>query len=35
MCKTHTKEWIFLNTKKTLIIKGPVLNKNQLEQYLD
>ena len=35
MCKTYTKEWIFLNEKKRLSIKGAILDKAQLENYLE
>ena len=35
MCKTYTKEWIFLNEKKRLNIKGAILDKAQLENYLE
>ena len=35
MCKTYSKEWIFLNEKKKLNIKGTVLDRYQLEQYLE
>ena len=35
MCKTYSKEWIFLKEKKKLNIKGTVLDRYQLEQYLE
>ena len=35
MCKTHTKEWIFLKEKRRLSIKGAILDKAQLENYLE
>ncbi len=35
MCKTHIKEWIFLKEKRKLIIKGAILDKHQLENYLE
>ncbi len=35
MCITHTKEWIFLSTNRILNIQGAVLDKYQLDLYLE
>ena len=35
MCKTYSKEWIFLKEKRKLTIKGAILDKYQLENYLE
>ena len=35
MCKTYSKEWIFLKEKRKLSIKGAILDKNQLKDYLE
>ena len=35
MCKTYSKEWIFLREKKFINIKGALLDRNQLNLYLE
>ena len=35
MCKTYSKEWIFLKEKRILNIKGTILDRNQLNEYLE